>query len=199
MRTISRFKLSPALVVASVALFVALAGTSVAAVTALAPKNSVGSAAVIDGSLQRQDLDPAVAASTDAFASWNNGPLAIPEVTTTKTLARLAIPAAGSYVISAKAFVDTNFPDQAPGDGVVVRCVLDAVGDVDYTLTNIHGATPTPLAFDVVHRFPGPGVVTLQCGFGSYRLVGQVVSLRWVKIVAVKVANLTNTGPDAAS
>jgi hypothetical protein len=42
---------SPALIVACVALLVALGGTSVAAVKALAPRNSVGSAQVINKSL----------------------------------------------------------------------------------------------------------------------------------------------------
>jgi hypothetical protein len=42
--------------VALLALFVALGGTAAAAGTALVPKNSVGSAQVINGSLQRSDL-----------------------------------------------------------------------------------------------------------------------------------------------
>jgi hypothetical protein len=42
--------------VAYVALFVALGGTSVAATDALVPRNSVGSAQVINGSLQKGDL-----------------------------------------------------------------------------------------------------------------------------------------------
>lgn len=42
--------------VALLALFVALGGTSYAASTALVPKNSVGSAQVINGSLQKGDL-----------------------------------------------------------------------------------------------------------------------------------------------
>ena len=46
---------SPALAVSLVALFVALGGTGYAAVE-LAPKNSVGSAQVINGSLQTVDL-----------------------------------------------------------------------------------------------------------------------------------------------
>jgi hypothetical protein len=174
--------------VASVALLAALAGTSVAAVTALAPKNSVGSPAVIDGSLQRQDFQPGLLPT--AFASWDNGPLTIsygegqPE-----TLARLAIPTAGSYVISAKAFADGEIfaaLKDLPGR---VRCVLDAVGDVDYTLATLPPyGQPEPLAFEVVHTFPGPGTVTLQCGTTT-----EYVYLRWVKIVAIKVANLTNT------
>ena len=55
MRFIARLRPSPALVVASLALLVALGGTGMAAV-ALVPKNSVGSAQVIDGSLQSSDL-----------------------------------------------------------------------------------------------------------------------------------------------
>jgi hypothetical protein len=39
-----------------IALFVALAGTSVAATNALLPRNSVGSSQVINGSLKKADL-----------------------------------------------------------------------------------------------------------------------------------------------
>jgi len=55
MRFIARFRPSPALVVASVALLASLAGTSVAAVTLIAP-NSVASPQVVDGSLLKQDF-----------------------------------------------------------------------------------------------------------------------------------------------
>lgn len=54
-RIISR-RPSPATIISLVALFVALGGTSFAAVTVLAPKNSVGSAQVINGSLLKKDL-----------------------------------------------------------------------------------------------------------------------------------------------
>lgn len=61
---------SPATAISIIALFVALGGTSFAAVTALVPKNSVGSGQVINGSLQKVDL------STKAFAALrgNRGP-----------------------------------------------------------------------------------------------------------------------------
>ena len=58
MRLIRRFRLSPALVVASLALLVALGGTSFAAVTVLAPRNSVASPQVVDFSLLRKDFKP---------------------------------------------------------------------------------------------------------------------------------------------
>lgn len=56
MNRIVKRRPSPAVVISLLALFVALGGTSLAAVDALAPKNSVGSAQVINGSLQKGDL-----------------------------------------------------------------------------------------------------------------------------------------------
>jgi hypothetical protein len=56
MRRLGTRRPTPATVLAAAALFVALGGTSVAAVSALAPKNSVGSAQVVNGSLQKKDL-----------------------------------------------------------------------------------------------------------------------------------------------
>jgi len=53
-RIVSRWP-SPATMISLAALFVALGGTGYAAV-ALAPKNSVGSAQVINGSLLKKDL-----------------------------------------------------------------------------------------------------------------------------------------------
>jgi hypothetical protein len=54
---------SLATVMSAIALFVALGGTSYAAVTKLLPKNSVGSAQVINGSLQRTDFSQGAAAA----------------------------------------------------------------------------------------------------------------------------------------
>src|SRR5437764_170848 len=54
---------SPATVMSALALFVALSGTSYAAVTKVLPKNSVGSAQVINGSLQKSDLSTKAAAA----------------------------------------------------------------------------------------------------------------------------------------
>jgi hypothetical protein len=54
---------SLATVMSAIALLVALGGTSYAAVTKLLPKNSVGSAQVINGSLQRTDFSQGAAAA----------------------------------------------------------------------------------------------------------------------------------------
>jgi hypothetical protein len=66
MRLLRRLDASPALVVACLALAIALSSTAFAA-TVLVPKNSVGSAPALNGSLQKADLSSkAVAALHDA-------------------------------------------------------------------------------------------------------------------------------------
>ena len=67
-RIVSR-RPSPATIISLVALFVALGGTGYAAV-ALAPRNSVGSAQVINGSLLKKDLSK----KTVAALKGNRGP-----------------------------------------------------------------------------------------------------------------------------
>src|SRR4051812_19539726 len=62
MGRISSRRPRPATVMSALALFVALGGTSYSAVTSLLPPNSVGSAQVIDGSLQTVDLSRRTAA-----------------------------------------------------------------------------------------------------------------------------------------
>jgi hypothetical protein len=56
LQRIASWRPSSATVIAVVALFVALGGTSYATVTTLLPKNGVGSTQVINGSLQKVDL-----------------------------------------------------------------------------------------------------------------------------------------------
>jgi hypothetical protein len=69
LKRLPRRRLTPGMVVAVVALFVALGGTSFAAVKLL-PPNSVGSAQVINGSLKKADL----ADSTITALKGNKGP-----------------------------------------------------------------------------------------------------------------------------
>jgi hypothetical protein len=68
-RIVSR-RPSPATVISAIALFVVLGGTSYAAVTKLVPRNSVGSAQVINGSLQTGDLSK----KARAALKGNRGP-----------------------------------------------------------------------------------------------------------------------------
>ncbi len=197
---------SPALVVASAALFVALGGTSIAAVNAALPRNSVGTiqlkqnavtgAKVRNGSLLRADFrrgqipagprgGPGPAGPhgetgpSHPYAPEGNGPITIPAAPT--TLANLSIPQAGSYVISAKTYVTST----AAG---VATCRLEAGADVDQSQTYAGGATPFTLALLVVHTFDAPGSVDLKCS-ATGTLQGN-----FVKIAAIRVGSLANSG-----
>lgn len=218
MRWLLRRRPSPALVIASIALAIALGGTSYAAL--VLPANSVGtrqlkanavtSAKVLNGSLVKADFKagqipagpagPAGAAGpagpagatgptgpSDAFSGFKNGPVAVPG--TLSTIATLNIPSAGKYVIVGKAWLFDNV-----NTGVAVQCQLVAGGDSDTSRTSLEGNTAgyvnaATVAFNVVHEFPGAGAVALNCN-----AFGVNVSIYDIKISAIKVGNLTNSG-----
>lgn len=209
---------SPATVIAVIALVVALGGTSYAAVTL--PKNSVGTAQlknnavnslkVANGSLLKADFKsgqippgpagpagPAGAAGaagaagpagpSDAYSGFKNGPVAAPS--TLSTIATLNIPQAGNYVIFAKLWMFDNV-----NTDVLTDCTLVAGSDSDESRTMLEGNSGTvvagaTVALNVVHVFAAAGAVALNCnGFGVN------ISINSIKITAIKVANLTNTG-----
>jgi hypothetical protein len=203
---------SPAMVVASLALLIALGGTSVAAVDQLrrnsvgtlqlknnavtAPKiasnaviatkirsgavtnakiaaDAVTSAKIADGTVTATDL----AAPTDAFVRFLNGPVAVPAALT--TLANLAISQSGSYLLTAKAYVT---------GGGVVTCRLEAGSDFDSSQATPLLVAPQTISNIVGHTFTAAGSVDFRCsGTGD-------AAANFIKIAAVRVANLTNTG-----
>src|SRR5581483_11387715 len=108
MHRISRFRPTPALVVAAIALLVALAGTSAAAV-ALVPKNSVGSDQVIDGSLKSRDFKGGQVLAVDDGSSRSiDGPITPKFADSLSTIATLPITKAGAYLIWSTARVEGN-------------------------------------------------------------------------------------------
>ena len=211
-------KPSPAMVVACLALFVALTGTSVAFVNAL-PANSVGtaqlkngavtSAKVKKGTLKASNFAPGQLATgptgptgsagatgatgaagpagpSDAYSAWRNGPDFLSG--SLQTIGTLKIPAAGSYVIFAKMwFYDTE------NGGAVGECRLTAGADWDDSRTALTGhvgivVSAATVELNVVHEFTAAGSVDLSCSKAG----GDMVQYNFVKITAIKVANLTN-------
>jgi hypothetical protein len=205
---------SPSLVISCLALAVALSGTAVAASVALAPNsvgtpqlknNAVTSVKVANGSLLRADFKagqvpagpagpagaagpagPAGAAGpagpagpSDAYARFLNGPIAVPAAST--TLANLSIPQAGKYVIWAKTYFTST------GSGVAT-CRLEAGTDVDVSQTYAAPALPFDLTTLVVHEFAAAGSVDFKCAATGTQ------AANYIKIAAIKVGNLTNTG-----
>jgi hypothetical protein len=206
---------SPAMVIACAALLIALTGTSIAAVQAV-PKNSVGSAqlknnavtaakiasnavtaakiasnavasaeiasnAVTNAKVQNGTLTAAdfasgvLPASVDAFMRFLNGPIAIPISST--NLTTLSVPQAGNYVISGKAYVSGAVD-------LTATCRLTAGGDFDES----QAKAGNTLSLLVGHNFTAAGTADFSCSGG----LG--ITANFIKISAIKVANLTSSG-----
>lgn len=177
---------SPALVVASLALLVALGGTSFAAVNALVPRNSVGSEQVIDHSLLTSDfkVPPTGPAGppgpSAAFSKYSDGPL-VPS----GSQAILDIPQAGNYVIFAKAFFTAS---DIYTDPLIMTCALVAGNDNDLSQAEVHAGHPSTLSLNVVHQFGGADIAYVKCSSDK-----EVPYIHYVKITAIKVGTLTNS------
>ncbi|MGZ8716410.1 MAG: hypothetical protein ACXWYO_04790 [Gaiellaceae bacterium] len=209
---------------ATIAVFVALGGAGYAAVklpknsvgTKQLKPNAVTSAKIRNGSLLKADFKaseipagsagpagpagpagsagPAGAAGaagpagpSDAFSGFKNGPVAMPA--SLATIATLNVPSAGKYVVVGKAWLLDNV-----NTGVIVDCQLSAGADSDQNRTSLEGNTAgfvsgAAVAFNVVHEFTGAGAVELKCN-----AFGVNVSANQIKITAIKVGNLTNSG-----
>jgi hypothetical protein len=135
--------------------------------------------------------DVAPGAATAVYAGYKNGPVFVPFSTTALTnLAKLNIPAAGRYSITAKAWVQS----QAGAGNSEANCTLVAGADLDQTQVDAQDAAPSEavrnetMTLVVVHAFAAPGPVTLNCqnrgGGNTY--------LKMIKITAVKVPTLSN-------
>jgi hypothetical protein len=105
------------------------------------------------------------------------------------TIASLPIPSAGSYVIVAKAILHDDV-----STSVFAECQLFAGGDYDFAEAGLNGTTPSWLnyatvALNVVHQYTAAGTADLKCdGFGV------ATDASWIKITAIRVGTLTNTG-----
>jgi hypothetical protein len=201
-----RHRPSPAMVIACTALLIALTGTSIAAVEATVPKNSVGSAQlksnavvaakiasnavtsakiasnavtsakVANGTLTSSDFASGVLpAPVNGLIRFLNGPIAIPIAST--NLTTLSVPDAGNYVLSAKAYVAGAVDNTA-------TCRLTAGGDFDES----QAKPGNTLSLIVGHNFTASGTADFACSGG----LG--ITANFIKISAIKVANLTNSG-----
>jgi hypothetical protein len=118
-------------------------------------------------------------------ATYKNGPISVASKDF-KPVLSLAVPTPGSYVITAKGFV--NDPNKGSG---VTNCVLDADGDFgDATQTRSLADTPQAADFvlQAVHTAQASMTVTVSC-----QTTGAAVDVYMLKIVAIRVGKLTNT------
>lgn len=192
-----RLRLNYANVAATIALVAAVAGTALASIPApggvikACYKKSGGALRVIDTTKK--------CAGSEKALNWNNkGPSGISQALSVHVdgvvtaqggfvpVAKLNIPAAGSYVAFAKAWVENT---DAAGTRLVI-CHLTAGNDLDSVgagLGKAGSASIQTIALNVVHVFTKPGTVNLECG-SSFP-----VEVAGAKVTALRVGELTNT------
>ena len=181
MRLIARFRLSPAIVIASIALFVALAGTSAATVT-LIGKNTVASPQVVNGSLKKEDFKAGLIGSGGAGPSTFSRSVTEVQLENRPTpIATLRIPQPGKYVVWAKA----NFRNRTGSDGAV--CDLVAGDAKDRTYVYQTGVAAVSVASVVVGDLKAAGEATFACSAG---INNKAIDIR---VTAIKVGNLTRS------
>lgn len=183
-------------VTATLALVVALSGTSYAAVvitgadikngsikTADLARNAVISKKVKNGSLLAKDFK--AGQLPGAFAAGNESTVAVSGETTVLTL---AVPA-GSYVVNAKADV-ANFDSV---NTVLARCTLTAGAAMDQVRFRLMEAAQTPrrmdtaaVALQLATTFDSAGSVVLTCD-----TFGVSTGAARSKITATEVADVT--------
>jgi hypothetical protein len=213
MPTLKRFRPSPAMVVACVALLAALAGTGVAAVKVLAPTNSVGTLQVINGSLKRVDFAPlqlprglrglrglngpagpagSAGPAGAAGAAGAQGPAGSSDAYSRFVNGPIAVPASLTTLASLTIPQGGNYVafGKAYFDtgSVTVTCRLNAAGDFDEAKTWASSTFPATTGLNVVHNFGGAGTVDFQCSAPS------ASNANFIKITAIRLGNLSNSG-----
>ena len=218
MRMTRRFRVSPALVVASLALLVALGGTSFAAVNVLAPRNSVASPQVVDFSLLRKDFKPGqvpagprgrtgargpagpagpAGAAGPAGTAGAVGPAGPSDAYARSLLGPIVLPTSAAILTSltipqaGKYVIASKIVIAGPNTSVVT-CRLTPSGQTtvfDESKVTVYGtAVPDTLSNLLAHDFAAAGSVDLSCQ-GS---IGGATGTG-IRIVATKVANLTSS------
>lgn len=193
-----RSHLSFANVVAMIALFVALSGTSYAVSKVGAKdirknavrakhikKNQVRSKHIKNRSIRSQDLAPGLIGgtlqSTAGQARRDAGPTGVAASTNYTPVATLGGLEPGAYVLLAK----TN---QSASEFTEGRCRLSAEGDYDDSNRGLRPqGTPEAHALQLVHSFGGGGSAVLAC-----RTPKGTWSASDSKIIAIKVAGASS-------
>jgi hypothetical protein len=181
-----------------------------AVVSAKIASNAVTNAKIANGTIQPADLSAAAKTSgppgapgaagaagptgptgpSNAYARFVNGPTdAIPSTPT--TLASLSIPEAGAYALWAKATIatgDTSF------DEATVACTLETGTDFDQSGVTLPGDSLASLPLQVVHQFTAAGTVNFRCEADGPPLATAAAAAVAIKITAVRVGSLVNTG-----
>lgn len=142
--------------------------------------NAVTGAKIADGSIAAADLAQGVVPPSAAVGAFADGPVNVP--VSEATIATLAIPAAGAYVIFAKAYLTSALL------AGTVTCRLVAGSNFDTSQAYVASGQPSTISLMVLSTFTAAGNVNLAC---SATVPEQA---NFIKFAALQVANLTNTG-----
>jgi hypothetical protein len=210
MRRLGRFKPSPALVVASIALIVALGGTSYAALT-LPPRSvtnsdlasgAVNSRVIQNHTVKNADLASGVIRQGPAGPRGAQGPPGAPGAagapgpsdgfnrfvngpvtvsTGFSSMGSVSVPA-GNYIAVAKAYFNGT------GSGTAA-CKLGAGSENDQSQTFVSAGFTATVASVLGHQFSSSGSFDFQCAFAGTG----TAQANHIEIAAVKVGTLTKT------
>ena len=183
-----RKHLSFANVIAMIALFVALGGTSYAAVkigSKQIKNNSIQSVDIKNRTIKSTDIAPGVIGATlqssAGQVSRDSGPTDVNASQQYTTVATMGNIAPGSYLLLAK----TNQNGNTLTDG---RCRLAADNDADYSNRGLRAqGTADSHSLALVHTFGGTGAAVLSC-----RVSDGKWSTADSKIIAVKVSSASS-------
>jgi hypothetical protein len=186
--TMFRKHLTFANVIAMIALFVALGGTSYAAIrigSKQIKNNSVQSVDIKNRTIKSIDIAPgtigATLQSSAGQVSRDSGPTDIGASQQYTTVATMGNIAPGSYLLLAK----TNQNGNTLTDG---RCRLSADDDADYSNRGLRAqGTADSHSLSLVHTFNGTGTAVLACRISEGKW-----STADSKIIAVKVASASS-------
>jgi hypothetical protein len=193
MRLRGRFRLSYANVMASIALFIALTGTSYAAAKISGKQiknNTVTSQDIKNRTIRGTDLAKgllttaaaAPLASAAFEATRDAGPAAIPPSSNYTEVAALSV-APGAYVIFAKIDMQSDAQDSS-------RCRLVAENGIDESNRGLRvNGTGEAHNLQLAHTFTAAGAVTLSCRTSSGNWAASDT-----KLLAIKVGTSQSAG-----
>ena len=131
------------------------------------------------------------AGPSDAFATAKEGPVTV-KTGALQTVAQLAIPKPGSYVIMAKAYAS-----RSGNISSTLGCQLNAGGDVDVVLSPFSMVLPSPFGLELTHTYGASGAAALNCAVtdsdGKPTTGAENVPVNWIKIVAIRVGSLATS------
>ena len=152
-----------------------------AVTTAKIASNAVTTDKVQDGSITAADLAAGVLPPSSAAGRFANGPLNVGSAQTTIT--SLAVADAGNYVLLAKAYATAS-----PLGFGTISCRLQAGANFDESQAYVEDGQPATLSLMVLNTYNAAGTADFSCSGGPGKQVNNV------KITALRVANLSNTG-----